>query len=628
MIDRYAKRPETMGGVCLADFIACYTFKGNGRSTQAEDDGEGDDNNDAAHDVNNEDEVVTSRARPVIKLDDGQLHPRKHPKVIRFCRFDVNKEPLEYFREQVMLFKPWKNEQTEVEVENIASIFNEHKTTIKDNAKKYSKLDANIDELLQQIMENRESEQDDNWDNEINPDHVNEYEPDANLPEPNILFDVGQEARARIEAKKYSMPDMIPDDEYYDLCSSLNEEQKDYLMHLINNIKTSKEPQYNFITGSAGTGKSRLIKAIYQSLNRYYRRDAGPAGKVQVALIAPTGKAAHNIGGETAHHFFGLPFGAKAKDTTYHPPNAEKLNTMRTDLCDLKVIIIDEISMMGYSILNSIHLTLNHVYRNSDPNRIFGGRSVIVFGDFNQLQPVFDSFCFAQPSANPLSQISGNIIWNEFTMFRLTKIMRQRNDATFAEGLNRLAVGASTDEDMAMFNRQVYKEQDLPEEGKRAIRLIYKNDDVKDYNKLRMTQLRTSDTRYKKVYAHDTFPKEMHLRKQAELRALLQTKEKKKLSASHGLLSMLRLQIGVHYMVTCNVDVTDGLFNGAIGILRDFEQQGELVSKVYMEFDEQSIGKKARKANREGQLWTPLVVWPVTFAITNNLKNTVSIFMI
>lgn len=64
---------------------------------------------------------------------------------------------------------------------------------------------------------------------------------------------------------------------------------------------------------------------------------------------------------------------------------------LRVKLANLKLIIIDEISMMGSKIFEQIHRSLCQVFRTKSE---FGGRSVIVFGDFQQLRPVNDNYVF------------------------------------------------------------------------------------------------------------------------------------------------------------------------------------------------------------------------------------------
>src|SRR5262245_33740477 len=50
-----------------------------------------------------------------------------------------------------------------------------------------------------------------------------------------------------------------------------------------------------FVTGRAGTGKSTLLKGLRETL----------AG--EMVVVAPTGLAAVNVGGQTIHSFFGFP---------------------------------------------------------------------------------------------------------------------------------------------------------------------------------------------------------------------------------------------------------------------------------------------------------------------------------
>jgi chromosomal replication initiation ATPase DnaA len=82
-----------------------------------------------------------------------------------------------------------------------------------------------------------------------------------------------------------------PDIEFIDL----NVEQQDAANHILegNNV---------FLTGSAGTGKTFLLRYVIQELVRRH-------GEASVAVTAPTGIAAINIGGQTIHSFSGIGFG-------------------------------------------------------------------------------------------------------------------------------------------------------------------------------------------------------------------------------------------------------------------------------------------------------------------------------
>ena len=123
-----------------------------------------------------------------------------------------------------------------------------------------------------------------------------------------------------------------------------------------------------FITGKAGTGKSTLLEHIVERLE-------------DVVVLAPTGIAAINVGGETIHSFFRLKPGHELDEAIHLKLNKNRLDKYRS----LKTILIDEISMLRADILDAIDVFLKRA-RNS--NEYFGGVRVIFFGDLYQLPPV------------------------------------------------------------------------------------------------------------------------------------------------------------------------------------------------------------------------------------------------
>lgn len=382
-IDRYAERPQALEHLCLADFIACYSYKGKGY--QAANIDEQDDPDGHTIDEPTNDDVPLANK---IKLNDGILTLRKIPKVIRFCSFSFQKDPVNFFRERIMLFLPWRNELEEVENVNGENTYKQHREIIEANSKKYIELDLDISALLQEIDQQRAAEdENENWDAEIDPDFINVFDYDDNILQPNAMFDIGEEQTPSFnENKKFTVPDQLSNDEYLQLCDTLNDKQRDYLMHIISSFKSNELPVYHFISGGAGVGKSRLIQAIYQSLIRIFRKDPGSAESLEILIVALTGKAAHVANGMTAHTAFKLPL-VEGNSESFKGLSPEVLNTMRVKLSKLQLLIIDEVSMMGVTTFERIHQRLNQVFglRPND-KRIFGGVSVIVLGDFNQVR--------------------------------------------------------------------------------------------------------------------------------------------------------------------------------------------------------------------------------------------------
>ena len=120
-------------------------------------------------------------------------------------------------------------------------------------------------------------------------------------------------------------------------------------------------PLHLFVTGGAGVGKSHLIKTIYQSLTKTLAYRSTDSSKKQVMLIAPTGVAAVNIQGSTIHSELGIPVGRYGKSI---PKLSDKMrSSLRNKMSDLRVIVIDEISMVSNLLLLHINQRLNGFLR-------------------------------------------------------------------------------------------------------------------------------------------------------------------------------------------------------------------------------------------------------------------------
>lgn len=127
-----------------------------------------------------------------------------------------------------------------------------------------------------------------------------------------------------------------------------------------------------FITGRAGTGKSKLLRAIKLRCSR-------DLGKV-VYMVAYTGVAAANIGGMTIHSCMGI--GAAGKPPYYAGQDgSQRIQAMH-------ILIIDEISFVPNHMLSGLDVLFRQI--RGKHNLPFGGVQVIVCGDFHQLKPVDD----------------------------------------------------------------------------------------------------------------------------------------------------------------------------------------------------------------------------------------------
>ena len=174
---------------------------------------------------------------------------------------------------------------------------------------------------------------------------------------------------------------MLPDEEYLTLLRSLNLRQSEFFIHVVHWIKCKDEPIYAFLTGGAGVGKSVVIRALYQSLYRILNlRDGENPDDIRIILSAYMGFAAFNISCQTICSAF--------HKKIYQGTNllsADELNTFRIKYRHLKVIIIDEISMVDNKTLSFIDTPLQQL---TGTKAVFGGLIVIAVGDLYQLKAV------------------------------------------------------------------------------------------------------------------------------------------------------------------------------------------------------------------------------------------------
>ena len=190
-----------------------------------------------------------------------------------------------------------------------------------------------------------------------------------------------------------------------------------------------------FLTGRAGTGKTTLL-----------RRFLSEAGDKAV-IVAPTGVAAMNAGGQTIHSFFKLPPRLIEAQDVRRLPNARVVRAVDT-------VVIDEISMVRADMLDAIDRSLK---LNRGSKRPFGGVRMILSGDLHQLPPVVSN----QESPILLERFGGNYFFNapafregEFSLLALKHVFRQE-DPRFLALLGALRSGRVTPNDEATLAKLV-----------------------------------------------------------------------------------------------------------------------------------------------------------------------------
>jgi ATP-dependent DNA helicase PIF1 len=160
----------------------------------------------------------------------------------------------------------------------------------------------------------------------------------------------------------------------------LSEEQQ----HVLDLVVEKKKAV--FFTGSAGTGKSVLLREIISSLRKKYAREPD-----RIAVTASTGLAACNVGGVTLHSFAGIGLGKEPAIELVK--KIKKNQKARHRWMRTKVLVVDEISMVDGELFDKLESIARTLRNNGRP---FGGIQLVITGDFFQLPPVPDKGKIAQ----------------------------------------------------------------------------------------------------------------------------------------------------------------------------------------------------------------------------------------
>ncbi|XP_011678644.2 ATP-dependent DNA helicase PIF1-like [Strongylocentrotus purpuratus] len=221
------------------------------------------------------------------------------------------------------------------------------------------------------------------------------------------------------EANQFDNPDV-----------QMNEEQE----HVINTILQCQQTISQgmnppttafFIDGPGGTGKTTMYNRLIATFHKK---------NLKVSATAYTGIAATLLHkGQTIHSFYKLPVPIDERSTCNVPPDTQQAQKVR----DTDLFIIDEASMVPKHALDAINMMLQDVM---DNDKLFGGKIVLLGGDFRQVLPVIPRVAPAVLMENTIKKSN---TFQEFHNFKLTTNMRaDESEKQFAKWL--LEVGEGT----------------------------------------------------------------------------------------------------------------------------------------------------------------------------------------
>ena len=163
-----------------------------------------------------------------------------------------------------------------------------------------------------------------------------------------------------------------------------------------------------------------MIDCVSQLVETIFRTPGDNPNHPYVLRLAFTGNAASIIKGQTIHSAFQLPFGNNLVTL------GDKLRDLRQkQFTNLRLIILDEISLIKSDMLYQIHFRLMEIFQ----NRLdFGNIAICALGDILQIKPPLGCMIYASPKntkSASLWQIPGGNLWDKFEAITLKTNHRQ-----------------------------------------------------------------------------------------------------------------------------------------------------------------------------------------------------------
>lgn len=575
--------------MCLAQFSTHYTFtrKVPKHVTFVNETGASDDKEDKSTKFIYDSDVRLPR---YLKLsgDKEFMRLRAFPAVLRIHRSD-RKEGHEQHYSVLLLYTPWSNEeanlkrthnecieQYQANEEMIASV----KKQIFLGEDTVNMLDTDLEEnrpvpIYDQIDPQREQELDD--------DREEGFEDDPRfgaLDYGNAFND--NEESPKLEEFKYKQIVVPSKEELTILTRRLVPEQMRILLkivHVCKEVKKARKAPHErprpiriIVVGGAGVGKSLLIKVVTAHGENILREEGDHPHKPRILVCAPTGKAATLIDGQTIHGAFSFQFGTSS---AHNSLGDKKRAEMREMLSELRLIIIDEVSLLGVDMMYRIHLRLTEIFQCED---LFANISVIFVGDLMQLPPVNQSYIFSMPSDGHFEAFNGALsLWESFEPYELVHNHRQKEEMEWANILNQIRVGEVTQEAEKILRSRTTQDPWLDDN---AMHVFYTNKEVAAHNEKMLKKL---DTPSVTIHSKKINPKGF-TPKISEWGTVQKS----------NFMDVLELKVGARVSLVYNINTLDELVNGALGTVVGFEKVFGNVKYVIVAFDSEKCGKEQR----------------------------------
>ncbi|KAF7367214.1 ATP-dependent DNA helicase PIF1 [Mycena sanguinolenta] len=356
---------------------------------------------------------------------------------------------------------------------------------------------------------------------------------------------------------------------------TLSDEQQAVLQRI-------KRGENIFFSGSAGTGKSVLLREI---INELKNRDPRSS---TLGITASTGIAAINIGGCTLHSWAGIGIGNEsAKKMAGKFIGQAKHGSMLLDRWKhVKTLIIDEISMVDGQLFDKLEEMARLLRGNDAP---FGGIQLVLSGDFFQLPPV--------PNRNGDEIITPVFAFDAKTWeicvgrpVTLTRVFRQK-DQTFVTLLNAMRFGKieNVEAFTALAREVTYTD------GLQPTELLSRREEVERVNNRRLDQLPGNCETYEAMDSRGTNSKGEKVSREQMERLL------DRLVAPQS----VGLKVGAQVMLIKNL-AQGRLVNGSLGQVIGFSTAHDAIQRHVPIADQENKQPQHNPPPEGAQLW-PLV---------------------
>ena len=470
------------------------------------------------------------------------------------------------------------NKQSEynntLKIENVRSILLKHLQAVEDGTEKAEEMIiSNIGDTIDSALE----QENDDCEEIGVTDH------------PDFIFKDPSDLNVTVtEVKKYKAIDLCDKETLDRMSINLDEDQRivleigvDYANSIVKarKVKIARTtPPLLIVQGGAGTGKSTVIDVLSQQMEKILRTTGDNPDHPYIIKAAFTGTAAANIKGQTMHNAFSFSFGNE-----FFSLGDKARDERRNLLENLKVVIIDEYSMIKSDMLYQLDLRLREI--KNQPDLFFGGVSVFLFGDILQLRPVSAYYMFEKPSSSTfLLVFLIKSLWNQFGVVILRHNHRQGKDKQYADILNRVRIGEFTEQDVKALETRVrpLNHPDIPRD---ALVVTCRNVEVNEINENRLVAI---NEKLHIVEARNKSSTQSQFTPRCDTAGSI---------CGTPLQKQLKLKVGAKVMLTYNIDTCDSLTNGAFGEVLGYEyNQGGHIKKVFVHFYDPDCGKERRKS--------------------------------